>query len=317
MTTANEKQTDLSKLGSLLDDGALTGSGGFFREGRVICTDAFYVVDQYKKKDGTLFDAQMTFYLFGIPQDPEAEHDPSEPLITHSAGGLDFFRPSNDGITPVTVDLETMWKDLEDDDQQTQQGSTYCPLNQNQEECSDISEVVKHALHAKTNMMEFMLKSIKCTEFRARIVEYTRASALGLQTTSLELFRGLDVEFGSVTKDSKKGQELDNRGERKMLPVVTKVYGVVDVAQKDDGSASKQEVRTRVEAKLQELMLAELTKQGGASEMPAMFGLASMAGDTDAETQAAFEILNDKDWLGDSARPWTFDGSGKGSMKSK
>ena len=317
MTRARDKQTDTAQLGSLLDGGALTGGGGFFKEGRVICTDAFYVVDRYKRKDGTLFDPQMTFYLFGIPQDPEAEHDPKEPLITHSAGGLDFFRPSNDGVTPITVDLETMWKDLEEDDQQAQHGSTYCPLNQNQEECGHISEVVKHALHEKTNMMEFMLKSIKCAEFRARIVAFTRASDLGLQTTSLELFRGLDVEFGSVTKNTKQGQELDSRGERKMLPVVTKVYGVVNVAKKDDGSASKQEVRTRVEAKLQDLMVAELTKQGGASEMPAMFGLASMAGDTDTETSAAFEILNDKDWLGDSARPWTYDASGKGSMKAK
>ena len=164
--TASTKQTDIAQLGSLLDGGALTGGGGFFKEGGVICTDAFYAVDRYNEtKEGKTFDPKMTFFLYGIPQDPEAEHDPNEPLIKHSASELDFFRPSNDGVTPVKVDLETMWKDLEEDDQLIQRGSTYCPLNQKKEECSDISEVVKPALHEKTNMMEFMLKSIRCVEF--------------------------------------------------------------------------------------------------------------------------------------------------------
>lgn len=324
-----EKNKSTPVPGSLLPSEIREPGGVFFEGGRATCVKAVFAphkwpgrsaIDFNKEGDKRpeVYHARLNMGLYLHPADPDEEFDAEKPTSYYSCGSLMRWRPSKDGYTPCDVDCGTSWLLLDtEQERRSSEGVFYCEVDEDEQairgedgELLDPDAFSAQTFHPESGIMEFFGKCVQGGLTEERMNEFRSPG----RAVSLKCLVGIDGEWERVIKSPRKNQKTGkievptkDDGEPVTVLVLTKLYGIVDVAdfENNGGSDKKPVDSAEIEGEIEKEMVVFLTENGGSETVAKFRPLCTKKG---ANTKQALTLVSKKSlWLRSDDRPWIYD----------
>lgn len=318
-----KKEKPKHRRSMLPDD--LTQSQTFFRSGERICIKSRFVVDRTKgrsakdsnkgnaydqKHDGWLY---LAHWLFST--NPEDENDFTKPQLKLFMGSLNYWRPSNDGYTPLNVDLDQSWLNADSEEEiLAGEGLYLCEMDDEGNpvygpdgEKIDPDYESKYGVSENSPLGFFIRKSCMDGQFPRELME----EHLDERGMSAKCWEGVRSQYDEIPQE---GGKINPKTRKPYtMTVISQVLETgLDVSNyaaafggSGTGSAqasSDSDISAEAETGIVEMITAEggtLARQNILTTLTKQFG--AKVGDV------LPLVIASSPWMAEESRPWEFD----------